>query len=256
MPERKKLLDKILEAENPVEQRLQAYKDRIILDIPIEQIQVNEQVRKSFDKNNIEKLAEDIKENGLISPVLLNKLDKDKYELIVGENRYRAHILLGLKTIQARIQKDLTEQRKVIIQLAENMKRSDLTPLEIADGVGKLKQSGLKLREIANLLGKSEDHIKLLSRMNNLSKQDKAKIEGLSIKQVKTFLTRAIKKSGTVPLLGKKNEQLSLFSIKKSKIIIKAFTMDLEKESIAQLEEKIKQMEDVLKKVKNKLKCK
>ncbi len=90
-----------------------------------------EQPRKFFDQDAILELADSIKQNGILQPLLVTKAD-GYYKIISGERRWRAAREAGLKEVPARIMNDLSEEEIVRIQLIENIQREDLNPIEEA----------------------------------------------------------------------------------------------------------------------------
>lgn len=116
-----------------------------------------DQPRKQFD--DIEELAATIKEHGLLQPITVVKKD-DKYMIISGERRYKAHLYNQAKTIKAYIL-DATDEQIEELALIENIQRNDLTDFETAKGVVKLWESGryAKKSDLAKKLGKSESYI-------------------------------------------------------------------------------------------------
>ena len=97
-----------------------------LLNIPISAIEVAGRYRKDF--GDVEELAEDIRENGLINPLTLKALSNGTYQLLAGERRLRACLANKLEEVPARIyHRDLTEREQLCIELSENIKRKDFT---------------------------------------------------------------------------------------------------------------------------------
>lgn len=131
----------------------------VVEHINIQQIKVNPfQPRKKFDETAIQELAESIKEHGILQPIIVRKKGK-KYELVVGERRYRAASLAALDEVPAII-KDFTEQQMMELAILENLQREDLTPIEEAEAYHSLIENlGFTQEELAKRLGKSRPHI-------------------------------------------------------------------------------------------------
>jgi ParB family chromosome partitioning protein len=147
--------------------------DEIVEKISIEKIIPGVyQPRENFDNNEIEELAQSIKEQGLIQPILLRKKgDEDLYEIIAGERRYRATKFLGLKEISA-IVKKINNHDALEIALIENIQRQDLSVIEEARGYQRLISEFSYLQEmIAKKVGKSRSHIANLLRLLNLPEE-------------------------------------------------------------------------------------
>lgn len=137
--------------------------------IDINLIKSNEsQPRKSFDDEKIMELAESIKSNGIIQPLILRK-DKDEYIIVAGERRWRAAKYIGIKEIPAVIM-DLTEKQILEISLIENIQREDLNSIEEAIAYKKLiSDFDLTQEQLSKRIGKSRVAITNTMRLLNLS---------------------------------------------------------------------------------------
>lgn len=125
------------------------------------------QPRVKIDEGKIKLLANSIKEKGIIQPIVLRKKG-DEYEIVVGERRYRAALLAGLKEIPARIV-DVGDREMLELALVENLEREDLNPIEEARAYKTLQEKyGLSLKQIATLVGKSLSAIANNIRLLNL----------------------------------------------------------------------------------------
>ena len=126
------------------------------LEIDVDKLLPNpHQPRTEFDKEALQELADSIKENGVIQPVLVEKADGDNYYIIAGERRTRAAKLAGLKKVPARIQK-FSEEKKLEVALIENIQREDLNALEEALAYRKLMDMcGITQDEVARRVGKN-----------------------------------------------------------------------------------------------------
>ncbi|MSR88238.1 MAG: ParB/RepB/Spo0J family partition protein [Candidatus Margulisbacteria bacterium] len=110
---------------------------KTVINIPITEIKPNAfQPRLHFDADALRSLSESIKQHGLAQPVLVRRSDIG-YELIAGERRYRACLLVGLEVIPA-IVKDMSDRESLKIALIENLERENLTPIEEAKGYQRL----------------------------------------------------------------------------------------------------------------------
>lgn len=137
--------------------------------IDINLIKSNEsQPRKSFDDEKIMELAESIKSNGIIQPLILRK-DKDEYIIVAGERRWRAAKYIGIKEIPSVIM-DLTEKQILEISLIENIQREDLNSIEEAIAYKKLiSDFDLTQEQLSKRIGKSRVAITNTMRLLNLS---------------------------------------------------------------------------------------
>ena len=139
-----------------------------LLLIPIENIFRDEnQPRKEFDKEKIEELAQSIKKNGLIQPLILTKKDNANYVLVAGERRWRAAQIANLKTIPALLlPQDLDKDE---ISLIENIQRENLKISEEAQAYQRLiDKNKYTHEELSQIVGKSRSHITNLLRILSL----------------------------------------------------------------------------------------
>lgn len=146
--------------------------------LPIEKIYPSSlQPRKYFNDTKITELASSIKERGLLQPILVREGDAGNYEIIAGERRWRASQIAKIHEIPV-VVKNLSDTEVLEVALIENLQRSDLTPIEEAEGFKKLiDQFGHSQNDIANLVSKSRSHIANLLRLLNLPSQIKKYLE-------------------------------------------------------------------------------
>jgi len=147
------------------------------------------QPRKSFDNEKINELAQSIKENGLIQPIVVRS-DNDKYEVIVGERRVRAAKLADLSEIPAVI-KDYSEEKLIELALIENIQREDINPIE--EGLAYkmiLERDRITQEELSKRIGKSRSYIANIIRILELPKiiQDNVSRGTISVGQAKALL--------------------------------------------------------------------
>ena len=136
--------------------------------IRISDIQKNPyQPRKEFSKEKIEELAQSIKENGLIQPIIVRQSPVIGYEILAGERRYRASIAAGLSEVPVIIKK-LSDQDMMIHSIIENLQREDLNPIEEAKAYQSLIDKGYTHADIAEKMGKSRPYITNLVRLLTL----------------------------------------------------------------------------------------
>ena len=142
--------------------------NRGLLLIPIEKIFRDEdQPRKEFDKEKINELAQSIKKNGLIQPLIVNKKPDDSYMIIAGERRWRAAQIADLKVLPSLLlPSDLDKDE---ISLIENIQREDLKISEEARAYQKLiDKNNYTHEKLSNVVGKSRSHITNLLRILTL----------------------------------------------------------------------------------------
>ena len=139
-----------------------------LLEIPLTKIVRDEdQPRKDFDPDALQSLADSIKANGVLQPIVVVRLE-DKYQIVAGERRYRATKLAGLTTIPA-IVRTLDAQNRLELSVIENAQREDLNAVELATAYAKLKtQFNLTTKEIGERIGKSESSVTNTMRLLNL----------------------------------------------------------------------------------------
>ena len=139
-----------------------------LLDIPLSNIIRDEsQPRKTFDEAALNALADSIKANGVLQPIVVVREEK-KYKIVAGERRFRASKLAGLKKIPAII-RTLDAQNRLELSIIENAQREDLNALELATAYAKLKsQFNLSPKQISERIGKSESSIVNTMRLLNL----------------------------------------------------------------------------------------
>ena len=136
--------------------------------IRISDIQKNPyQPRKEFSEEKIKELAQSIKENGLIQPIIVRQSPVIGYEILAGERRYRASIAAGLSEVPVIIKK-LSDQDMMIHSVIENLQREDLNPIEEAKAYQSLIDKGYTHAEIADKMGKSRPYITNLVRLLTL----------------------------------------------------------------------------------------
>jgi len=145
----------------PAEAEENAPKDQRFDESAVRRIDINtidpnkEQPRTRFDEEQIQSLAESIRQHGLIQPILLKPHGEERYLLVAGERRWRAARLAGLTRIPA-IVKRFSDQEVLEIALVENLQRENLNPMEEAEGIRQLMDRfGLTQEKVAERLSKS-----------------------------------------------------------------------------------------------------
>lgn len=161
------------------------------------------QPRKVFDEEAMKELTESIKEHGVLQPIILRKKGS-KYEIVVGERRYRASQLASLDIIPAVI-RELTDQQMMELAILENLQREDLTPIEEAEAYQNLMEHlNLTQEQLAFRLGKSRPHIANHVRLLTLPEivRDTISDGTLTMGHGKALL--GLKKKNNIPLIMKK----------------------------------------------------
>lgn len=179
--------------------------------ISITDIQKNPyQPRKEFDGEKLHELAQSIKENGVIQPIIVRQSPVIGYEILAGERRYRASLLAGLRSIPA-VVKQLSDQEMMIQSIIENLQRENLNPIEEAHAYESLVEKGFTHAEIADKMGKSRPYISnsirllslpepILSEVENgkLSQAHARSLVGLNKEQQDYFFQRIIEEDISV----------------------------------------------------------
>lgn len=142
-----------------------------LLEIPVAKVVVNpHQPRKSFDEETLRELAESIRAEGLLQPIVVRRKEQ-LFELIAGERRWRACQMLKLKLIPARIL-DVSEISSAVLSLIENLQREDLNPLEESMGYASLiKDFDLTQEQVAERVGRSRATVANMLRLLQLPKE-------------------------------------------------------------------------------------
>lgn len=137
--------------------------------LPINEVQPNvHQPRQHYDEEALKELSQSIKNHGVLSPILVRKVEGGGYQIIAGERRWRASKLANLTSIPA-IVKQLDNQKTLEISLIENIQREDLTIVEEAETYQRLiKEIGYTQEQLANRLGKSRSHVTNILRILQL----------------------------------------------------------------------------------------
>ncbi len=248
--------DQIESAEDFTNQKLKKYGSDILVEIPLKDIIVENQVRSSFSEESITQLATSIKKEGLLYPILAMKhpTEEKKYILLVGESRFRAFQKLKKETIPARVKPFIQNNGdRKLIQLTENIQRKNLNAIDLAESFMAIKDDlNITLEQLSKRVGRSLDTLKLYSRVSQLDNKEKEfhKNNNTGIKELRNYLKS---KSVTVTL-SKKTDQLPLFKETKTSLKLSSFSLNFKKENKDTLQKKIDECEQFLKLAKKKFK--
>lgn len=140
-----------------------------IYEIDIDKIEANPlQPRDKFDQDRLIELTDSIKSMGIIQPITLRRIERNKYQIISGERRYRASKAAGLKFIPAYI-REANDNQVFEMALVENIQREDLNPIEIALSYQKLIEDfNLTLENLAVKVGKNRTTVNNFLRLLKL----------------------------------------------------------------------------------------
>lgn len=203
------------------------------IDVAIENIYPNPyQPRKNFSNEKIKELAQSIKENGMIQPVVLY-MDNGKYYLLVGERRWRSAQHLKWEKVPAII-KDISPAEVMIAALVENVQREDLNAIEIAEGIDLIiKKNGFSQEEAANRFGMNRSTVTNYLRLLKLPE--------------------AVKKSIITDDISQGHAR-SLLSLDDSKKILNALSVIINKKlSVRETEKLVKKIAETTDKPKNEI---
>ena len=137
--------------------------------LPIEHMQRGKyQPRKDINPEKLQELAESIKAQGIIQPIVVRQIGHEKYEIVAGERRWRAAQLAGLAQVPV-VLKEIDDRAAMAIALIENIQREDLNPLEEAEALRRLlDEFDMTHQHIAEAIGKSRTTVTNLLRLMDL----------------------------------------------------------------------------------------
>jgi ParB family chromosome partitioning protein len=162
-------------------------KDKPVNETELKQLPVDKiikgpyQPRLNIDPDALQELAESIKAQGLVQPIVVRRLESKVYELIAGERRWRAAQIAGLHDIPA-IVRVIPDQAAAAMSLIENIQREDLNALEESIAMSRLiREFGLTHQQTANAVGRSRTAVTNLLRLLELDDETKALLENQQI---------------------------------------------------------------------------
>ncbi|TLX53178.1 chromosome partitioning protein ParB [Stutzerimonas nosocomialis] len=142
--------------------------------LPLDLIQRGKyQPRRDMDPAALEELAQSIKAQGVMQPIVVRAIGKDRFEIIAGERRWRASQLAGLERIPAMV-REVPDEAAIAMALIENIQREDLNPVEEAVALQRLQQEfQLTQQQVADAVGKSRVTVSNLLRLIALPEEIK-----------------------------------------------------------------------------------
>ncbi|QJA06074.1 ParB/RepB/Spo0J family partition protein [Thermosulfurimonas marina] len=167
MPAKKKRLGRGLAALLPeAEGELREVPVEAILPSPF-------QPRRRFSEEDLQELAESIREKGVLQPLLVREVGAGTYELVAGERRLRAARMAGLREVPVLV-KNFSDEEALAVALVENLQREDLNPLEEAEGYRRLMEEfGFSQEEVARRVGKDRSTVANALRLLRLPEEIK-----------------------------------------------------------------------------------
>ena len=153
----------------------QSNKNSTSTELKLSQLQRGKyQPRNHMQESELEELAQSIRTQGIMQPLLVRNIGQDRFEIIAGERRFRAAALAGLETVPVLV-KNVDDQAAAAMALIENMQREDLNQLEEAEGLARLiSDFGFTHEQAAHVVGKSRSAVTNLLRLTQLSKSVQA----------------------------------------------------------------------------------
>lgn len=150
----------------------------VLKQIPLELLQRGKyQPRQDMHNEALEELAQSIKKQGVMQPIVVRSISGGRYEIIAGERRWRASQVVGLDTIPA-IVREVPDESAIAMSLIENIQREDLNPIEEAVSLQRLqKEFELTQQQIAEAVGKSRSTVTNLLRLITLAEPVKKLLE-------------------------------------------------------------------------------
>ena len=159
----------LLSASDPKRGLLEQTSSGPVDEVPIELIQRGQyQPRREFGGESLETLAQSIRAQGLLQPIIVRPIAENRFEILSGERRWRACQMVGLASLPA-VVKDVSDEDAIAIGLIENIQRENLNPVEEGLGLKRLRDEfGLNQEQIANVVGRSRPAVANLLRLLTL----------------------------------------------------------------------------------------
>ena len=163
-------LDALLGGDQPTALTQPAAQSDAPRELAVDQLQPGKyQPRSRMDQDALKELAESIKTQGVIQPILVRPIENGKHEIIAGERRWRAARMAGLQAVPV-VVRDIPDSQALAVALIENIQREDLNPLEQAIGIQRLtNEFGLTHQSAAEALGRSRTAVTNLLRLLELA---------------------------------------------------------------------------------------
>lgn len=149
---------------------------------PLDMIQPGKyQPRVDMSQESLDELADSIKAQGLVQPIVVRPINGGRYEIIAGERRWRASKLAGLDTVPALV-RDVSDRSAIAMALIENIQRENLNPMEEANALHRLREEfSMTHQEAAEAVGRSRAAVSNLLRLRNLNDDVKRLVENCDL---------------------------------------------------------------------------
>lgn len=151
---------------------------QLLKDLPVDLVQRGKyQPRRDIDPESLAELADSIRAQGVMQPIIVRPISDRKYEIIAGERRWRAAQMAGLDKVPAVI-REVSDEAAIAMALIENIQREDLNPIEEAIALQRLQQEfELTQQEVAQAVGKSRSTVANLLRLMALQEDVRLLLE-------------------------------------------------------------------------------
>ncbi|MCG2634864.1 MAG: ParB/RepB/Spo0J family partition protein [Gammaproteobacteria bacterium] len=165
-------------ADNSTREQTSTEQDGELHYLPVEYLQRGQyQPRKNIRAEELQPLADSIRTQGVIQPIVVRPLAENRYEIVAGERRWRAAQLAGLGEVPALV-REIPDNAALAIALIENIQRENLNPIEEAQALERLQQEfELSHQQIAEAVGRSRAAVTNLLRLLNLNPDVREKVE-------------------------------------------------------------------------------
>jgi ParB family transcriptional regulator, chromosome partitioning protein len=149
---------------------------------PLDMVQPGKyQPRVDMSQESLDELADSIKAQGLVQPIVVRPINGGRYEIIAGERRWRASKLAGLDAVPALV-RDVSDRRAIAMALIENIQRENLNPMEEANALHRLREEfSMTHQEAAEAVGRSRAAVSNLLRLRNLNDDVKRLVENCDL---------------------------------------------------------------------------
>lgn len=139
------------------------------------------QPRVDMSQESLEELADSIRAQGLVQPIVVRPVDNGKYEIVAGERRWRASRMAGLEVVPVLI-RDVSDRSAIAMALIENIQRENLNPMEEANALFRLREEfEMTHQQAAEAVGKSRAAVTNLLRLRNLNQDVKKLVENCDL---------------------------------------------------------------------------
>ena len=165
-------------AGSKVKLQTDATQDGELRDLPVDLVQRGKyQPRRDMDPDALEELADSIRQQGVMQPIIVRPIAEGRYEIIAGERRWRATQIAGLDRVPAII-RDVADDAAIAMSLIENIQRENLNAMEEAMALQRLQEEfELTQQQVAEAVGKSRSTVTNLLRLIGLSSEVKIMLE-------------------------------------------------------------------------------